>query len=133
VLHSPRFCDVAPAETYATLLDEGTNLASERTMDRLLAAAGETGERRNQRVHPAYATPELLATGLVMVSLTQIVKQVMGAPQIFILRPPELGRTRTDPERELTAISQHRNIPRAELVAAERQFLDTYRRRQPPL
>jgi putative transposase len=63
VLHSPRFCDVSPAETYATLLDEGTYLASERTMYRLLAAAGETAERRNQRVHPAYAKPELLATG----------------------------------------------------------------------
>jgi putative transposase len=61
-LHSPRFCDVSPAETYATLLDEGTYLASERTMYRLLAVAGETGERRNQRAHPPYATPELLAT-----------------------------------------------------------------------
>jgi len=62
VLHSARFCDVSPAETYATLLDEGTYLASERTMYRLLAAAGENGERRNQRVHPVYAKPELLAT-----------------------------------------------------------------------
>jgi len=62
VLHSTRFCDTAPAETYATLLDEGTYLASERTMYRLLAATGETGERRNQRVHPPYAKPELLAT-----------------------------------------------------------------------
>ena len=62
VLHSQRFCDASPAETYATLLDEGMYLASERTMYRLLAASGETGERRNQRVHPAYATPELLAT-----------------------------------------------------------------------
>jgi putative transposase len=61
-LHAPRFCDVSPAETYATLLDEGAYLASERTMYRILAAAGETGERRNQRVHPAYAKPELLAT-----------------------------------------------------------------------
>ncbi len=61
-LHSPRFCDVSPAETYATLLDEGTYLASERTMYRVLAAAGESGERRNQRVHPVYAKPELLAT-----------------------------------------------------------------------
>ena len=61
-LHTPRFGDVSPAETYATLLDEGAYLASERTMYRILAAAGETGERRNQRVHPAYAKPELLAT-----------------------------------------------------------------------
>ena len=63
VLHSARFCDASPAETYATLLDEGTYLTSQRTMYRLLAAAGETGERRNKRVHPAYAKPELLATG----------------------------------------------------------------------
>jgi putative transposase len=63
VLHSPRCCDVSPAETYATRLDEGTYLASERTMYRLLAAAGETRERRNQRVHPVSAKPELLATG----------------------------------------------------------------------
>jgi len=62
VLHSPRFCDVSPAETYATLLDEGTYLASERTMYRLLATTGESGERRNQRVRPVYARPELLAT-----------------------------------------------------------------------
>lgn len=63
VLHSPRFRDTAPAEVYATLLDEGTYLASERTMYRLLAAAGETGDRRNPRIHPAYPMPELSATG----------------------------------------------------------------------
>jgi putative transposase len=62
VLHSPRFCDAAPAEVYGTLLDEGVYLASERTMYRLLAAEGETRERRAQRAHPAYAKPELLAT-----------------------------------------------------------------------
>jgi putative transposase len=62
-LHSPRFRDRAPAEVVATLLDEGTYLASERTMYRILAAEGEAGERRNQLAHPAYAKPELLATG----------------------------------------------------------------------
>lgn len=61
VLHSPRFCDTAPAEVVATLLDEGTYLASERTMYRLLDAHGEARERRNQLVHPAYLRPELLA------------------------------------------------------------------------
>jgi putative transposase len=61
-LHSARFCDAAPAAVYGTLLDEGVYLASERTMYRLLAAEGEAGERRRQRVHPAYAKPELLAT-----------------------------------------------------------------------
>jgi putative transposase len=62
LLHGARFVDVAPAEVYATLLDEGVYLASERTMYRLLAAQGETGERRRQLVHPAYRKPELLAT-----------------------------------------------------------------------
>lgn len=61
-LHGPRFCDMSPAEVYATLLDEGVYLASERTMYRILAEGGETTDRRNQRVHPAYAKPELLAT-----------------------------------------------------------------------
>ena len=61
VLHSERFCDAAPAEVYATLLDAGTYFCSERTMYRILAAAGETRERRNQRVHPVYHKPELLA------------------------------------------------------------------------
>jgi putative transposase len=62
VLHAPRFQDAAPAAVYATLLDEGTYLASERTMYRLLAAEGETRPRRDQLVHPAYSKPELLAT-----------------------------------------------------------------------
>lgn len=62
VLHAPRFQDAAPAAVYATLLDEGTYLASERTMYRLLAAEGETRPRRDQLVHPAYQKPELLAT-----------------------------------------------------------------------
>jgi putative transposase len=47
----------------ATLLDEGTCLADERTMYRILAANAEVRERRDQRRHPAYARPELLATG----------------------------------------------------------------------
>ena len=62
VLHAPRFQDAAPAAVYATLLDEGTYLASERTMYRLLAADGETRSRRDQLVHPTYQKPELLAT-----------------------------------------------------------------------
>lgn len=62
VLHEERFVDKAPAEVYATLLDEGRYLCSERTMYRILAAEGEVGERRNQRRHPSYAAPELLAT-----------------------------------------------------------------------
>ena len=62
-LHAPRFVDLAPAQVYATLLDEGTYLCAERTMYRLLAAHDEVRERRAQRQHPRYAVPELLATG----------------------------------------------------------------------
>jgi putative transposase len=60
-LHEPRFVDLAPAEVYATLLDEGRYLCSERTMYRLLAAHREVRERRNQLRHRRYAAPELLA------------------------------------------------------------------------
>ena len=60
-LHSERFIDSSPAEVWATLLDEGTYLASERTMYRLLAADGPVRERRDQLTHPPYARPELLA------------------------------------------------------------------------
>lgn len=60
-LHRPRFVDLAPGEVYATLLDEGTYLCSERTMYRLLAQHAEVRERRDQLRHPQYAAPELLA------------------------------------------------------------------------
>ena len=62
-LHAERFVDRAPASIVATLLDEGTFLCSVRTMYRLLARHGEVRERRDQLRHPAYAVPELLATG----------------------------------------------------------------------
>jgi len=62
-LHSERFSDKAPAEVYATLIDEGIYLCSIRTMHRILAQNGELKERRNQLRHPQYKKPELLATG----------------------------------------------------------------------
>jgi len=62
LLHSERFVDSSPAQVWATLLDEGRYLASERTMYRLLAKRhGGVRERRDQLTHPAYARPELLA------------------------------------------------------------------------
>jgi len=63
VLNSDRFVDLAPAEVYATLLDEGTYLCSLRTMYRVLKAEDQVRERRNQLRHPPYSKPELLATG----------------------------------------------------------------------
>jgi putative transposase len=62
VLHSERFVDHSPAEVQATLLEEQTYLCSTRTMYRILDAATEVRERRNQARHPAYAKPELVAT-----------------------------------------------------------------------
>jgi putative transposase len=62
VLHEPRFVDLAPAEIYATLLDDGRYLCSERTLYRVLAENAEVRERRDQLRHPSYAAPQLLAT-----------------------------------------------------------------------
>ena len=61
LLRQPRFADLAPAEVYATLLDEGVYHCSIRTMYRILHANSEVRERRNQLRHPVYAKPELLA------------------------------------------------------------------------
>ncbi len=63
LLNSERFVDQAPRTIYATLLDEGQHHCSWRTMYRLLAQDAATRERRAQRRQPAYAVPELLATG----------------------------------------------------------------------
>jgi transposase InsO family protein len=62
VLRSERFADRAPAQVYATLLDEGTYLCSIRTFYRLLEQNHEVRERRDQLRHPSYRKPELLAT-----------------------------------------------------------------------
>ena len=62
-LHAPRFVDLAPAQVYAQLLEEGNYLCSIRTMYRLLAANNELRERRAVASHPVYTKPELLATG----------------------------------------------------------------------
>lgn len=61
-LHSDRFVDRAPSEVVNALLSEGTWLASERTMYRLLADHDEVKERRDQRRHPNHERPQLMAT-----------------------------------------------------------------------
>ena len=63
LLREPRFADLAPAEVYATLLDEGIYHCSIRTLYRILADHDEVRERRDQLRHPVYAKPELLAEG----------------------------------------------------------------------
>jgi len=63
VLNSERFCDWAPREVYATLLDDGDYYCHWRTMYRILEEHDEVHERRNQCRHPARIKPELRATG----------------------------------------------------------------------
>jgi putative transposase len=62
LLRSPEYCDLAPAQVWAKLLDDGIYYCSIRTMYRLLTIAGENRERRRQRTHPANKKPELCAT-----------------------------------------------------------------------
>jgi putative transposase len=61
LLNSERFMDKAPRQIYAALLDEGTYLCHWRSMYRILHDFAEVRERRNQRQHPVYRKPELLA------------------------------------------------------------------------
>ena len=64
MLHSERFCDAAPAQVWATLLDEGSYLGSQSTFYRLLHTVhGDVRERRSQATHPAKVKPELVAHG----------------------------------------------------------------------
>jgi putative transposase len=62
VLNSEVFMDRAPLQIYAALLDEGLYLCHWRTMYRVLHEFSEVKERRQQRKHPIYQKPELLAT-----------------------------------------------------------------------
>ena len=61
LLRGPAYRDLAVAQVWAMLLDDGVYLCSISTMYRLLAIAGENRERRRQRTHPARKKPELIA------------------------------------------------------------------------
>ena len=61
-LNSERYMDESIPEVYADLLDRGKYLCSQRTMYRILEANQAVRERRDQRRHPEYTKPELLAT-----------------------------------------------------------------------
>ena len=61
LLRSARFCDLAPAQVWAILLDEGRYVASISTMYRVLRSCDEVRERRAQAKHPTRARPELMA------------------------------------------------------------------------
>ena len=54
---------LAVPQVFATALDEGNYICSQRTLYRLLDNCGEVRERRDQLYRPTYTRPELLATG----------------------------------------------------------------------
>ena len=62
VLHSEQFCDAAPAQVWATLLDEDIYMCSISTMYRILHANNEVRDRRNHACHPPHVKPELVAS-----------------------------------------------------------------------
>ncbi|HEX7168101.1 MAG TPA: IS3 family transposase [Acidimicrobiales bacterium] len=61
-LNEERFCDRSPRQVWATMLDEGTYLASVSTMYRVLRERSQVRERRRVAAHPTLARPELVAT-----------------------------------------------------------------------
>jgi len=63
VLHAERFCDQAPTQVWAVLLDEGVYLCSVPSMYRILRDEGEVRERRRLAHHPTTVKPELVARG----------------------------------------------------------------------
>jgi putative transposase len=85
-LHSDRFADLAPAEVWAILLDEGIYLGSVSTYYRLLREAGESRERRRQATHPAAVRPELAAAGPNQVWSWDITK--LHGPAKWDVLPP---------------------------------------------
>src|ERR1017187_9453916 len=85
-LHAERFQDRSPAEVYGTLLDEGVYCCSIRTLYRVLAAEGESRERRDQLIHPPYQKPQLLATAPNQLWSWDITK-LAGPRQVDLLLP----------------------------------------------
>ena len=84
-MHLPEFADQPPTEVYASLLGRGIYLASIRTMYRVLAAEGETGERRNQRAPYAYTKPSLTATAPNQVWTWDITKLATTQKGVFLM------------------------------------------------
>ena len=68
---------------HATLLEEQRYLGSVRTMYRVLAAADEVRERRAQARHPAYTTPELVASAPNQVWSWDITKLKGPIPYLY--------------------------------------------------
>jgi len=84
-LHLPEFADQPPHEVYATLLGRGVHLASIRTMYRVLAEAGETKDRRNQRAPHTHAMPTVTSTAPNQVWTWDITKLATTSKGVFLM------------------------------------------------
>jgi putative transposase len=84
-MHTAEFVDQPPAEVYATLLERGMYFASIRTIYRILAAAGELFERRNQRLPHTYAKPSLTAIAPNQVWTWDITKLATQQKGVFLM------------------------------------------------
>jgi putative transposase len=85
VLHLEEFADQPPTEVYATLLGRGEYIGSIRTMYRVLAEAGESRERRNQRTPHPHAMPSLTATAPNQVWTWDITKLATTQKGVFLM------------------------------------------------
>lgn len=83
VLHSPEFVDQPPHEVYAALLSRGVYLASIRTMYRILAALGETKERRTLCDRERHSKPTVDASAANQVWTWDITKLAGPEPGVF--------------------------------------------------
>lgn len=83
-LHSERFQDQSPRQVYAELLDEGKYVASPSTMYRILAAHGESNERRNQREARSHAVPRIEVTAPNQCWTWDISKLATFVPGVFL-------------------------------------------------
>jgi putative transposase len=113
-LHSTPLADKAPAEAYATLLDEGKYYCSTRTMYRILNANKEVRERRDQLRHPTHAKPQLKATTPNQVWSWDITKLLGPKKWIYF---------------HLYVVSAHHRHPLAASVGPERAHEKSRRRR----
>lgn len=74
VLNEPQHCDQPPMQVYHALLQQGHYICSQSTMQRILRAAQQNGERRNQRAPQHYEVPRLEARAVNQVWSWDITK-----------------------------------------------------------
>ena len=84
LLCEPRFCDLAPAQIYHRLLDDGTYVCSIRQMYRLLDEKGLVRDRRRGHKRTAgHAEPRVHATGPNMAWSWDISRLAGPEPRVY--------------------------------------------------